>query len=88
MGAQGSKPYRNAYVVKVTLRDGRIGEPVEYANPVTFAKLSGRGRQAWVSRFAPATARVRNGRSYQIGSRMASLKALPNQYSLTAASML
>jgi ketosteroid isomerase-like protein len=34
-------PYRNVYVFKFTFRDGKIAHIAEYANPVTFAKLTG-----------------------------------------------
>ena len=33
--------YRNKYVFKFTIRDGRVTHVSEYANPVTFAKLMG-----------------------------------------------
>ncbi|WP_027057416.1 nuclear transport factor 2 family protein [Mesorhizobium loti] len=33
--------YRNAYVFKLSMQDGRISHVREYANPVTFAKLMG-----------------------------------------------
>ena len=33
--------YRNKYVFKFTILDGRISHVSEYANPVTFAKLMG-----------------------------------------------
>jgi len=33
--------YRNKYVFKFTIRDGRVSHVSEYANPVTFAKLMG-----------------------------------------------
>lgn len=35
--------YRNKYVFKFTVRDGRVVHVSEYANPVTFAKLMGIG---------------------------------------------
>ncbi|MBD0417051.1 nuclear transport factor 2 family protein [Oryzicola mucosus] len=33
--------YRNVYVFKLSMQDGRITHVREYANPVTFAKLMG-----------------------------------------------
>lgn len=33
--------YRNVYVFKLSMQDGRISHVREYANPVTFAKLMG-----------------------------------------------
>lgn len=33
--------YRNRYVFKFTVRDGKVSQVSEYANPVTFAKLMG-----------------------------------------------
>lgn len=38
-----STSYRNRYVFKFTIRDGKVARVSEYANPVTFAKLMGMG---------------------------------------------
>ncbi len=39
--AATGKPYRNRYVFKFQIADGKIHRIDEYANPVTFAKLIG-----------------------------------------------
>jgi len=38
-----SASYRNRYVFKFTIRDGKVARVSEYANPVPFAKLMGIG---------------------------------------------
>ena len=35
------KPYKNVYIFKFVLEDGKIGKVFEYANPVTYAMLVG-----------------------------------------------
>ena len=38
---EGNQPYNNVYIFKFLVRDGKITQVYEYANPVTFAKLAG-----------------------------------------------
>ena len=39
--AQDGTAYNNVYIFKFVVRDGKIAEGYEYANPVTYAKLAG-----------------------------------------------
>ena len=39
--AQDGTAYNNVYIFKFVIRDGKIAEGYEYANPVTYAKLAG-----------------------------------------------
>jgi ketosteroid isomerase-like protein len=39
--AGSDKTYRNGYVFKFVLRDGRVAEMIEYFNSVTFARFAG-----------------------------------------------
>lgn len=39
--AQNGTAYNNVYIFKFVIRDGKIAEGHEYANPVTYAKLAG-----------------------------------------------
>ena len=39
--AQDGTAYNNVYIFKFLIRDGKIAEGYEYANPVTYAKLAG-----------------------------------------------
>ena len=39
--SKDSKPYKNVYIFKFVLEDGRIAKVFEYANPVTYAMLVG-----------------------------------------------
>ena len=39
--AQDGTAYKNVYIFKFVIRDGKIAEGYEYANPVTYAKLAG-----------------------------------------------
>jgi Ketosteroid isomerase-related protein len=45
------QPYRNVYVFRIDVRDGRIAAIWEYGNPITFANLNLAGAPA-----SPATA--------------------------------
>lgn len=38
---QDGTAYNNVYIFRFVIRDGRIAEGYEYANPVTYAKLAG-----------------------------------------------
>ncbi len=38
---EGQRPYRNVYVFRFEIQDGRIQRVDEYANPVTYAQLAG-----------------------------------------------
>ena len=39
--AQNGTAYNNVYIFKFVVRDDKIAEVYEYANPVTYAKLAG-----------------------------------------------
>jgi ketosteroid isomerase-like protein len=39
--AEGDRPYNNVYVFKFVVHNGKITHVYEYANPVTYAKLTG-----------------------------------------------
>jgi ketosteroid isomerase-like protein len=41
IAAEGNKHYTNVYVFKFVRRNGLLEEVLEYANPVTYAKLVG-----------------------------------------------
>ena len=38
--SQDGTAYKNVYIFKFVIRDGKISEGYEYANPVTYAKLA------------------------------------------------
>lgn len=39
--SQDGSAYKNVYIFKFVIRDDKIAEGYEYANPVTYAKLAG-----------------------------------------------